>query len=92
MIPNSNEQGNVKICAANSTTQVKKGNGLSVRFIPSVTGTLAIYDNAAGDTSGDVLLATTAVTVGIALHLGMLNLVGIVAVTAGGAAGSFVFN
>lgn len=76
------------ILGSNSTTQVKKGNGIAGRFIPSASGTIAIYDNASGDTA-NVIMASTAVVAGTAMTFSFLVQNGITVILGGGAAGTF---
>jgi len=50
--------------------QVTKGPCNLIGFIPSVTGTLALWDTANNDSTGQVMAATT-VTAGVFLPLNM---------------------
>lgn len=90
-----NPQYQYALLGANSTTQVKKTGGNAGAFIPSVTGTLALYDNAAGNTTvngaNPQIMAATTVTAGVALEIGAKFINGLVAVLAGGAAGTILF-
>lgn len=88
----SNPQYTPKAVGANSTTQIKKGAGLLGVFIPSVNGTIAAYDNAAGATSGGVIMAATTCTAGTPMQIGLSFITGLTVVTAGGAAGSVGYN
>ncbi len=84
-----------QVLGANSATVVKgnsntNANGVAISFIPSVTGTIALYDSATAQTSTGNILAATAVTAGVALNLGLLFFNGLYVVLAGGAAGTIV--
>src|SRR5689334_13105524 len=70
-----------KVTAA--TTQVKASPGRLVRIIVTAgTGTVTAYDNASGDTSGNVLWTKTTVAVGDIYYLDIPASVGIVVVAA----------
>jgi hypothetical protein len=88
----SNQYVSSGALGANSTTQIKKGGGLAGRFIPSVTGTIALFDNAAGDTSGVALMPATACTAGTPLLIDILFQTGLVVVLGGGANGALLYN
>lgn len=74
-----------------SSAEVKKGAGVVKRFFPTHNGTIAIYDNSAGDTSGTKLLDTYSVTAGATLELGMIFQQGLSIVLASSAAGTICF-
>lgn len=74
---------------ASSSGQIFKGMGTVIGFIPAVTGTLALYDTANNDSTGQVLLTTT-VTAGVFLPLNMSIVKGLQAVLTT-ATGTFLF-
>jgi hypothetical protein len=89
---NANPQYQYQPMTANQTLQIKKTSGLAGRFVCSTTGTLALYDNATGDTTGPQILNATTVTAGQVLEIGALFTRGLTAVLAGGGIGTMMYN
>jgi len=79
-----------QVIGVNSTVLVKNDQGLAGGFLPTVSGTITVYDNTSG--TSNPVLSGFAVTAGVPAVFGILCVKGINVTTAGGAAGTFLYN